>query len=91
MFPLSKIIKEKSGITILIVIFIFSFVLDMYVLTRYNISYGQDGPFYDLQIFSILQTGFAVSNESTTCLLHDNSICSTQQYFFLWYKDWNGT
>jgi hypothetical protein len=54
----TKIIKEKSWIILLFTIFIFSFLLDMYVLTRYNISYGRDGPFYDLQVLNILQTGF---------------------------------
>lgn len=58
-----KKIREKSWIVILIAIFIFSFILDMYVLTRYNISYGRDGPFYDLQVLSILQTGFPASND----------------------------
>ena len=56
-------LKEKPWIIILFAIFIFSFILDMYVLTRYNISYGPDGPFYDIQVLSILQTGFPVSND----------------------------
>jgi hypothetical protein len=60
---ISTKIKEKSWILILVAIFIFSFILDMYILTRYNISYGRDGPFYDLQVLSILQTGFPASND----------------------------
>lgn len=59
----SKVIKEKSWVIILFTIFIFSFLLDMYVLTRYNLSYGRDGPFYDLQVLNILQTGFTASND----------------------------
>ena len=56
-------IKEKSWIIILFAIFIFSFLLDMYVLTRYNLSYGMDGPFYDLQVLNIIQNGFPSSND----------------------------
>lgn len=60
---ISTKIKEKSWIIILVAIFIFSFILDLYLLTRYNLSYGRDGPFYDLQVLSILQTGFPASND----------------------------
>ncbi len=56
-------IKEKSAIIILFTIFLFSFILDMYLLTRYNLSYGRDGPFYDLQVLNIIQTGFPASND----------------------------
>ena len=56
-------IKEKSAIIIIFTIFLFSFILDMYLLTRYNLSYGLDGPFYDLQVLNIIQTGFPVSND----------------------------
>ena len=35
----------------------------MYLLTRYNLSYGRDGPFYDLQVLNIIQTGFPASND----------------------------
>jgi len=59
----TKIIKEKWWIIILFAIFIFSFLLDMYVLTRYNLSYGLDGPFYDLQVLNILKTVFPASND----------------------------
>ncbi len=58
-----KKIKENSWIVALVAIVIFSFILDMYVLTRYNISYGRDGPFYDFQVLSILQTGLPASND----------------------------
>ena len=58
-----KTIKEKSWIIMLFAIFIFSFILDMYILTRYNLSYGRDGPFYDLQVLNIIQTGFPASND----------------------------
>ena len=56
-------IKEKWWIITLFSIFIFSFILDMYVLTRYNLSYGRDGPFYDLQVLNILKTGLPASND----------------------------
>ena len=56
-------IKEKWWIIALLGIFIFSFILDMYVLTRYNLSYGRDGPFYDLQVLNILKTGLPASND----------------------------
>lgn len=58
-----NIIKEKAWIILLFGIFIFSFLLDMYVLTRYNLSYGMDGPFYDLQVLNIIQTGLPASND----------------------------
>ena len=60
---MSTKIKQKSWMIILIAIFIFSFILDLYVLTRYNLSYGRDGPFYDLQVLNIIQTGFPASND----------------------------
>ncbi|MGF7117515.1 glycosyltransferase family 39 protein [Methanobacterium oryzae] len=63
MLEIKKTIKEKSWIIMLFAIFIFSFILDMYILTRYNLSYGRDGPFYDLQVLSIIQTGFPASND----------------------------
>ena len=56
-------IKEKWWIITLFSIFIFSFILDMYVLTRYSLSYGMDGPFYDLQVLNILKTGLPASND----------------------------
>ncbi len=56
-------IKEKWWIITLFGIFIFSFILDIYVLTRYNLSYGRDGPFYDLQVLNILKTGLPASND----------------------------
>jgi hypothetical protein len=57
------LIKEKSSMIFLLVIFLFSFILDMYLLTRYNLSYGMDGPYYDLQVLNILQTGFPISSD----------------------------
>ena len=63
MFTNKIIIKEKLWVIILFSIFIFSFLLDMYVLTRYNLSYGMDGPFYNLQVLDILKTGFPASND----------------------------
>ena len=60
---LTNKIKEKWWIITLFSIFIFSFILDMYVLTRYSLSYGMDGPFYDLQVLNILKTGLPASND----------------------------
>lgn len=58
-----KFLKEKYWLVLLIVIFIFSFALDLYVLTRYSLSYGIDGAFYDIQIRNILHYGFPMSND----------------------------
>jgi len=58
-----KILKEKYWFLILLAIFIFSFVLDLYVLTRYSFSYGIDGAFYDIQVRKIIQYGFPMSND----------------------------
>ena len=60
---IKKFIKERSSLLILFCIFLFSFILDIYILTRYNLSYGMDGPFYDLKVLSIIQTGFPASND----------------------------
>lgn len=56
-------IKEKPEIIILFAIFLFSFILDIYVLTRYNLSYGLDGPYYNIQVLNILNTGIPASND----------------------------
>ena len=65
--PISKRIikyfKEHYWLLILIAIFIFSFALDIFVLTRYSLSYGIDGAFYDIQVRNILQHGFPMSND----------------------------
>lgn len=60
---LSEFLKEKYYLVILIAIFLFSFALDMFVLTRYSLSYGIDGAFYDIQVRNILQHGFPMSND----------------------------
>jgi hypothetical protein len=56
-------LKEKYYLVILVAIFIFSFALDISVLTRYPLSYGIDGAFYDIQVRNILQYGFPLSND----------------------------
>ncbi|HII83821.1 MAG TPA: hypothetical protein HA271_03040 [Methanobacterium subterraneum] len=66
--PISKIniisyFKDHYWLLLLIAIFIFSFTLDIYVLTRYSLSYGIDGAFYDIQVRNILQHGFPMSND----------------------------
>lgn len=66
--PISKIniiqyFKDHYWLLLLISIFIFSFMLDIYVLTRYSLSYGIDGAFYDIQVRNILQHGFPMSND----------------------------
>lgn len=63
MTDIKKFLKEKYGLLILIAIFIFSFTLDIYVLTRYSLSYGIDGAFYDIQVRNILQHAFPMSND----------------------------
>jgi hypothetical protein len=60
---LTKFLKEQYWLIILIAIFLFSFALDIFVLTRYSLSYGIDGAFYDIQIRHILQHGFPMSND----------------------------
>ena len=45
-------------------IVLFSFILYMISLSRYPISYGPDGPYYDLQVRNILRTGFPDSNDA---------------------------
>jgi len=57
-----KLLKEKYWIIVLFCIFLFSFILDIYLLTRYNLSYGMDGPYYDLQVLSVIKTGFPLFN-----------------------------
>lgn len=59
----AKFLKERYYLVILIAIFIFSFALDIFVLTRYSLSYGIDGAFYDIQVRNILQHGFPMSND----------------------------
>jgi len=66
--PISKIrinqyFKNNYWLLMLFAIFIFSFVLDIFVLTRYSLSYGIDGAFYDIQVRNILQHGFPMSND----------------------------
>lgn len=65
--PISKIriieyVKDNYWLLMLIAIFIFSFALDIFVLTRYSLSYGIDGAFYDIQVRNIVQHGFPMSN-----------------------------
>lgn len=60
---LIKFLKQRYYLVILVAIFIFSFALDMFVLTRYSLSYGIDGAFYDIQVRNILQYGFPLSND----------------------------
>ncbi|MHA1866853.1 MAG: hypothetical protein ACTSXD_02175, partial [Candidatus Heimdallarchaeaceae archaeon] len=45
------------------ILVIFSFIFDLILLTKYNLSYGRDGPYYDIQVRNILQTGFTASND----------------------------
>lgn len=58
-----KLFKEKNWIIPLVIILLFSIILEMYVLTIYPISYGIDGPYYDIQVRYILRTGFPLSND----------------------------
>lgn len=52
-----KQLREKYWLIALIAIFLFSFILDIYLLTRYNLFYGRDGAFYGVQVMSVLKTG----------------------------------
>ncbi|UJG44197.1 MAG: hypothetical protein K9W46_03215 [Candidatus Heimdallarchaeum endolithica] len=45
------------------ILVIFSFIFDLILLTKYNLSYGRDGPYYDIQVKNILQTGSTASND----------------------------
>jgi len=58
-----KVIKDRYWLVILVAIFLFSFILDIYLLTRYSLSYGIDGAFYDIQVRNILNYGFPASND----------------------------
>lgn len=40
-----------------------TFVFYLWALTHYAISYGIDGPFYDIQVRNVLTTGFPVTND----------------------------
>jgi len=60
---IKEFVREKYWLIMLFAIFIFSFVLDLYILTRYPLSYGIDGAFYDIQVLSILKIGYPVSND----------------------------
>lgn len=57
--------KQKLiSLSILIGIIIIAFALYMISLTSYSISYGPDGPYYDIQVREILETGFPDSNDA---------------------------
>jgi len=47
----------KSELLYLVLIVIFGFILYLYILTRYVLIYGVDGPYYLIQVRSILETG----------------------------------
>ena len=60
---LIEFLKRKYWLILLITIFVFSFALDLFILTRYSLSYGIDGAFYDIQVLNILQQGVPLSND----------------------------
>lgn len=41
----------------LILIVVFGFALHLYILTRYALAYGMDGPYYLVQVRNVLETG----------------------------------
>ena len=41
----------------------FSFIFDLFSLTRYPLSYGRDGAFYNIQVRQILNYGFPNSGD----------------------------
>jgi len=55
--------KNNYWIFVLTGIVVLSFLLFMFSLIQYPISYGPDGPYYDIQIRYILRTGFPSSND----------------------------
>lgn len=61
---LKELFKEKPWLLWLLIIIAFSFLLDMFALSQYSISYGPDGPYYDIQVRHILRTGFPDSNDA---------------------------
>ncbi len=63
MIRIIQYLKNNYWLLMLLAIFIFSFVLDVFILTRYSLSYGIDGAFYDIQVRNILQHGFPMSND----------------------------
>lgn len=60
---LIEFLKRKYWLILLITIFVFSFALDLFILTRYSLSYGIDGAFYDILVLNILQQGVPLSND----------------------------
>ncbi len=58
------IIRKNKWLIGVASIALFSFILYMISLSRYPISYGPDGPYYDLQVRYILRTGFPESNDA---------------------------
>lgn len=59
----AETLRHRYWLIILIIIFLFSFILDIYLLTRYSLTYGTDGAFYNIQIQSILQHGYPTSGD----------------------------
>jgi len=60
----AMIIRKNVWLIGVTSIALFSFILYMISLSRYPISYGPDGPYYDLQVRYILRTGFPESNDA---------------------------
>ncbi|MFQ6124413.1 MAG: ArnT family glycosyltransferase [Candidatus Heimdallarchaeota archaeon] len=55
MNPESNSLRKESAILILILIS--SFIFYLYILTRYPLIYGIDGPYYLIQVRSLLESG----------------------------------
>jgi hypothetical protein len=60
---LLSLIRARWWLLALLTIVVVSFVVDMVVLTTYEISYGIDGPYYDIQVRNIIRTGFPDTND----------------------------
>ena len=59
----SSWLERYYWIFVLTGIVVLSFSLFMFSLLQYPISYGPDGPYYDIQVRYILRTGFPSSND----------------------------
>lgn len=60
---LSYSLLRTKTFSVLVGFFVLSVLFDLVVLNLYPLSYGMDGPFYDIQIRSVATTGFPSSGD----------------------------